>query len=778
MRRSAKISLVCLVTLVAGCGRPERPPQDLVYTGLSEDLPRLDPGVLEGRRILIDPGHGGHFRGTLGQNGLEESQVNMGVALYLWGLLREAGADAHLTRSAERDFLAVDDSTLASDLAVRVATVDSLQPDILVSIHHNAQQDRDPSKNAVETYYRFGDPGSRDLAFAVHRHLMRNLGIDNGEIKPGNYYILRNIDIPAILGEGSYLTHPGVERALELSSKQRLEAEAYFLGILEYFSRGTPRIALAAPADSILEHVPTLSFRVDDVGGYGIDPAGIDVSINGMHVNAYLNERGDRVSYRMPWDSPNGAYEADVGVRNVLGNASRVNRLHFRLDLPPVSATFDKNPPALPHAGGAIRVRARLLDRRGISVADSTLVKISSKSATVPDSMYVRGGFIEFPATVAPGADNVKVTLLSRGVGFDLVMKRETAAGSEMIRFVIADSLSHEPLHNVTIVAGDSLLANGSHSGTYFLLSDFARGPVAHWFVAPGYEPRQIASENDVPASPDTLFLRPWYNGVLIGRRFVIDPEGGSGSEAGRGPLGLSGPHANLQVAKYAAEYLRAAGARVLLTRTTEQTLSPRDVVDVTNRFGAHRYVEIRHRNAPADSALRVDASFFPGSGTGSAMATAVQTAVASALGLDMRAPVVEVTYPLQQTACPAIVLSYPSIAELDEELRLAEPWYQRLQAYGLFAGILQHFGAEADSALTIRIAAESASNWLVTIDKTWNLLSGPDGTVSFPALGRFRPRLVELRRGERHVVVRPALERPPLTISIPPTSVPGGGQP
>ena len=90
--------------LAIGCGGPPPPPSvDDVYRGLSEDVPRLDPSILADRRIVIDPGHGGFFPGTVGQDSLAEKGVNLGVSLYLWGLLKEAGADAILTRSAERD---------------------------------------------------------------------------------------------------------------------------------------------------------------------------------------------------------------------------------------------------------------------------------------------------------------------------------------------------------------------------------------------------------------------------------------------------------------------------------------------------------------------------------------------------------------------------------------------------------------------------------------------------------------------------------------------------
>jgi N-acetylmuramoyl-L-alanine amidase len=652
-----------------------------------------------------------------------------------------------------------------------VAAVDSLNPDILVSIHHNAQNDRDPNKNAVETYYRFGDPGSRDLAFAIHRHLMRNLGIEEGEIKPGNYYILRNIDVPAILGEGSYLTHPGVENNLRLSEKQRLEAEAYFLGILEYFSRGTPRLKMLAPHDSVLTTVPVLAFDVDDVGGLGIDPAGIDLKINGSPVTAYLNGAGSRITYSMSWDSPNGNYETAIAVRNILGNSSRVHRVPFRLDLPPVSATFENSPAALPHAGGSVRIRARLLDERGISVADSTAVSIATSAGAAPPAAFVHDGFVEFPLTVNAGAKKVTVTLSSRGRDFDAVLEQASGdPGRSLTRFVIVDSLSRKPLHHAFILVGDSLVANGSNSGVYFLPADFRTSGRPHWFMAPGYQP-WIADSPAHLAWADTLLLTPWYDGLLVGIRFVLDPEGGFGAGPGRGELGLSGSHANLQVARYLAEYLRAAGANVLLTRTSEQTLSPRDVIDVTNKFGANRYIEIRHRNAHLDSALAVDAFFFPGSRTGSAMASVAQAAIATTLGLQVRAARDLVTFPLQQTACPAIVIEYPSIGNLGEELRLAEPWYQRVQAYGLFAGIIEHYGATTDSTLTIRlISGLPASNWLVTIDKTWSLLTGPDGIARFPALGRHHASLIEVRQGASRHEYRPDVAKAAYTISVSPS--------
>lgn len=754
MVRISIFSLIGLLVIMAACARPPKPSMESIYRGLNERLPRIDASVLSGRRVLIDPGHGGHFQGTLGQDGLEESLVNLGVSLYLWGLLNEAGAQAFLTRSAERDFLAVDDSTLVRDLAARVALIDSLSPDILVSIHHNAQPQRDPGKNAVETYYRFGDPASRDLAFAVHRHLMRNLGIEDGEVRPGNYYILRNIDIPAILGEGSYLTHPVVEENLRLSGKQRLEAEAYFLGILEYFSRGTPVLTRVEPTDSTFDDVPTLGFSVTDIGGLGIDPGGIALEVNGERAVPLIDPKNGRIAYRLPWDAANGSYDISIGVRNLLGNSSRIHRAHFVLDVPPEAASFESRPRFVPRGGGTLQLRVRVLDGRGLSVADGTTVDIVVSPGSAPARGLVDRGVVEFPVRVPAGSESCHIRVVAGGHSFETTIEAgEPAEGLRPV--VIADSLDLAPVLNATLLYGDSLVASGSTSGLYYLpLQNGDKRPVR--VRAPGYEPSDYAPLALHESVHDTLRLRPWFEGRLLGRRFMLDPEGGFESDSGRGPLGLSGSYINLLVARYLEEYLMAAGAAVSLSRRTEQTLSARDVVDATNRFGADRYLEIRHRSAAPDRGRQVATFHFPGSGSGRALAASVQRALAEALGVPVKEPSELVTFPLQQTACPAIVIEFPTLATIDEELRLAEPWYQRLQAYAIFVGILGHYGMEDGVWLEVDLSSESPSdNWLVRLDDTWNLLSSPQGRARFLMQRDSRNVTVELRRGDDHFIHR-----------------------
>jgi N-acetylmuramoyl-L-alanine amidase len=120
---------------------------------------------------------------------------------------------------------------------------------------------------------------------------------------------------------------------------------------------------------------------------------------------------------------------------------------------------------------------------------------------------------------------------------------------------------------------------------------------------APGYRPAVVAGA-------DTVALTPWFDGVLLGKRFVLDAQGGAPRTVGVGALGLSASHVNLRVAHYLAGFLRNAGAGVRLARTTEEVPLSEDVARMTNRWRADYYLEIRH---PASSdSLAVHSYRFP----------------------------------------------------------------------------------------------------------------------------------------------------------------------
>ena len=247
--RTPRAVSFAVALVLAGCAGVAPPPRGQSgpsrprpgYERLADSLASLDPAVFVGRRIALDPGHGGFFRGSLGVHGLSEAEVNLAVALKLRDLLAARGAQVFLTREQDRDYLTPADSSLRADLAERVRRAGAFAPDLFVSIHHNADAGGVHDVNETQTYYKLGDDGpSLDAAEDVHRALVHNIGIEKNKVVPGNYFVLRNTDAPALLTESSYLTNPDVEARLALPEKQELEAEALLVGLGRYFARRVP----------------------------------------------------------------------------------------------------------------------------------------------------------------------------------------------------------------------------------------------------------------------------------------------------------------------------------------------------------------------------------------------------------------------------------------------------------------------------------------------------------------------------------------------------------
>jgi N-acetylmuramoyl-L-alanine amidase len=300
------------------------------YDKRVEPLKGIDTSPLRGRRIVLDPGHGGRFPGSLGVNGLTEAEVNLGVALNLWGLLTNAGAVVEMTRTADVDFATAADSSLRGDLIARTLKANAFDADVFLSIHHNADAGSRHDLNETQTYYKFSDPlASYDLGVAIHRHLTLNLGVGADRLLPGNYYVVRNSVAPAVLGESSYLTNPAVESRLALAAKQRLEAEAYFLGLLDYFRTGVPRITATRleplPGDVDGSERPWIVAVTDRA------PGTAQLLLDGAPVDSSKIERvamGSAWRLRARPDSAltDGRHRVEWSVRAAGGNWSRAPR--------------------------------------------------------------------------------------------------------------------------------------------------------------------------------------------------------------------------------------------------------------------------------------------------------------------------------------------------------------------------------------------------------------------------------------------------------------------
>lgn len=719
---------------------PSRPPATefeaaahRAYRTLTESLD-IDPGALRGRTIVLDPGHGGGYRGATGSRGAAEADVNLAVSLFLWGLLADAGANVHLTRTADRDFIggevhppairtlpseargpagAAEGSggqpgspalappeSLRADLAARVALANALDPDLFISIHHNADASGDTTRNQTLTFYRLGDAGpSLDAAQAIHRHLMRNLGTASGQVLSGNYHVLReSAAAAAVLGEPSFLTNPIFEEKLVRIDRVELEATAYFLGIVDYFTRGVALVSAIAPADTVIE-AATAELRAEFTGS-PVDPATVEFLLDGAVLPASpvagpprSNLPGSNVpSSNAPRSNPpglaeayaaapvgplaNGRHRLTVRARCLGGNAVAPTAVTFEIRRPPAEIHAEPWPPWNGgYRPGPLGLKVLVRDHLGLAVADSTPVEVTGPGAArgltrggeawvqlaIPDPLTtawrVRAGQVETTVPlVTPGAPRAWSGRLS-----------DARSGARVAGAELRDG------------EGGPFLGHTSPEGGFAVRAPSA-GQLA--ITAPGYLPALV--EETARAEPT---LSPVLGGVLHGRTIVVDAAGGGSEPLFVSPTGVRAADTALDLARRLAGELGRAGARPELTRADDRTLPELARVETAERVEAELVVRLSTGGEPR---IR----HYPGSDRGARLARAMahELEVEAAMVLPVRP---EVTPVLQQTSMPAVELLLPPPATQEAEARDLDLDFRRRVARALLLALAAEAGLD-----------------------------------------------------------------------------------
>lgn len=211
------------------------------------------------RRIVVDPGHGGHDPGAVGPNGIQEKDVVLAIGLQLRELLKdELGVDVVMTRSTD----------VFIPLEERTAIANKVGADLFLSVHANAAPNR--SAAGIETYYlnlaktdkvaqlaakengtslekvsvlqailfdlmaNYKLNDSAHLAEEVQKSLHRKIrgrysDVKNLGVKQGPFYVLVGASMPSILVESAFLSNAAEESRLKDPAYQEMTA----LGILE-----------------------------------------------------------------------------------------------------------------------------------------------------------------------------------------------------------------------------------------------------------------------------------------------------------------------------------------------------------------------------------------------------------------------------------------------------------------------------------------------------------------------------------------------------------------
>lgn len=241
-----------------------RPAEKAAPAEKAKPAETFKPGKI--RRIVIDPGHGGHDPGALSPSGTREKDIVLQIGLKLAQKIREdLGIDAVMTRSTD----------VFIELQERTAIANKVGADLFISVHANASLNR--AAGGIETYYlnlakttkvaelaaqengttlekvsllqavlfdlmaNYKLNDSAHLANEVQKALYKKAqtgysGVKNLGVKQGPFYVLVGATMPSILVETAFLSNEKDERKLKDPLYQELTADGIISGITGYIA--------------------------------------------------------------------------------------------------------------------------------------------------------------------------------------------------------------------------------------------------------------------------------------------------------------------------------------------------------------------------------------------------------------------------------------------------------------------------------------------------------------------------------------------------------------
>ena len=197
--------------------------------------------------------------------------------------------------------------------------------------------------------------------------------------------------------------------------------------------------------------------------------------------------------------------------------------------------------------------------------------------------------------------------------------------------------------------------------------------------------------------------IQPPY--LLGGLTVAVDPGHGGPDTGAIGASGTYEKNNTLPVAQHLAELLRAAGAKVILTRTTDTPptgskyaelpdLAAR--VNMANNGKADLFISI-HNNAFSNPQAGGTATYYSSDNPQAALALklgqAVQAQAVKQLSLQDRGVKDADFYVIKHTTMPAVLVELGFISNPAEEKLLGSPDFQQKAALGIYRGILVYRG-------------------------------------------------------------------------------------
>jgi N-acetylmuramoyl-L-alanine amidase len=175
--------------------------------------------------VVVDAGHGGKDPGNNAQ-GINESDVNLQIALALKNVKKKKGIEIIYTRK--------DDSFL--ELHDRTNIAQDKKADLLISVHCDNYSDEE--LNGFQIFYpNTGNyiVESKNFAADLEKELVNlNTPIPHKSTKSGSHFVTNKAKCPAVIVELGFMSNPTDLQVLTSEDYQKQFAEAIVTSIKTY----------------------------------------------------------------------------------------------------------------------------------------------------------------------------------------------------------------------------------------------------------------------------------------------------------------------------------------------------------------------------------------------------------------------------------------------------------------------------------------------------------------------------------------------------------------
>lgn len=177
--------------------------------------------TLNGKTIVLDPGHGGYDSGAISFNGEFEKDITLQFSQRVYEKLQATGANVILTRNND-EYRSLQD---------RVDLSNDYHADAFLSIHCDSIEESTIRGTATYFYYT----RHKQLAKTIQTELIKQTGFPNRKARFGDYKVIRENNQPAILIELGFLSNPLDARILLSTNYQDNVTNAIYDGLVQYF---------------------------------------------------------------------------------------------------------------------------------------------------------------------------------------------------------------------------------------------------------------------------------------------------------------------------------------------------------------------------------------------------------------------------------------------------------------------------------------------------------------------------------------------------------------